>query len=51
MLNAVAGADAAKGVLRRALRAMLAGHPHVTTVTEAAQAEGGAGATIVDLRQ
>jgi DNA mismatch repair protein MutS2 len=39
------------GVLRRALRAMLSSHPHVTTVTEAAQAEGGAGATIVDLRQ
>jgi DNA mismatch repair protein MutS2 len=39
------------GVLRRALRTMLASHPHVTTVTEAAQAEGGAGATIVDLRQ
>jgi DNA mismatch repair protein MutS2 len=39
------------GVLRRALRAMLAGHPHVATVTEATQAEGGAGATIVDLRQ
>jgi DNA mismatch repair protein MutS2 len=39
------------GVLRRALRAMLTGHPHVATVTEAVQAEGGAGATIVDLRQ
>jgi DNA mismatch repair protein MutS2 len=39
------------GVLRRALRTMLAGHPHVATVTEATQAEGGAGATIVDLRQ
>jgi DNA mismatch repair protein MutS2 len=39
------------GVLRRALRTMLAGHPHVATVTEAAQAEGGAGATIVELRQ
>jgi DNA mismatch repair protein MutS2 len=39
------------GVLRRALRAMLTNHPHVATVTEATQAEGGAGATIVDLRQ
>ncbi len=39
------------GALRRGLRAMLAGHPHVATVTDATQAEGGAGATIVDLRQ
>jgi DNA mismatch repair protein MutS2 len=39
------------GVLRRALRTMLQNHPHVATVTEATQAEGGAGATIVDLRQ
>jgi DNA mismatch repair protein MutS2 len=39
------------GVLRRALRTMLTSHPHVATVTEATQAEGGAGATIVDLRQ
>jgi DNA mismatch repair protein MutS2 len=39
------------GVLRRALRAMLTSHPHVATVTEATQAEGGAGATIVDIRQ
>jgi DNA mismatch repair protein MutS2 len=39
------------GVLRRALRTMLASHPHVATVTEATQAEGGSGATIVDLRQ
>jgi DNA mismatch repair protein MutS2 len=39
------------GVLRRALRTMLTNHPHVATVTEATQAEGGAGATIVDLRQ
>jgi DNA mismatch repair protein MutS2 len=39
------------GVLRRALRTMLQNHPHVVTVTEATQAEGGAGATIVDLRQ
>ncbi|MFL6426651.1 MAG: endonuclease MutS2 [Acidobacteriaceae bacterium] len=39
------------GVLRRALRTMLTSHPHVAAVTEATQAEGGAGATIVDLRQ
>ncbi|HZD46058.1 MAG TPA: Smr/MutS family protein, partial [Acidobacteriaceae bacterium] len=39
------------GVLRRALRTMLTHHPHVATVTEATQAEGGAGATIVDIRQ
>ena len=39
------------GVLRRALRSMLASHPHVAGVTEASQAEGGAGATIVSLRQ
>ena len=39
------------GVLRRGLRALLAKHPHVATVTDATQAEGGAGATIVDLRQ
>jgi DNA mismatch repair protein MutS2 len=39
------------GVLRRALRSMLANHPHVAGVTEASQAEGGAGATIVALRQ
>ena len=39
------------GVLRRGLRAMLAGHPHVATVADATQAEGGAGATIVGLRQ
>jgi DNA mismatch repair protein MutS2 len=39
------------GVLRRALRTMLTNHPHVATVTEATQAEGGGGATIVDLRQ
>jgi DNA mismatch repair protein MutS2 len=39
------------GVLRRGLRTMLANHPHVATVTDATQAEGGTGATIVDLRQ
>ncbi len=39
------------GVLRKALRAMLGKHPHVALVTEADQVEGGAGATIVELRQ
>ncbi len=39
------------GVLRRGLRALLERHPHVATVIDATQAEGGAGATIVDLRQ
>ena len=39
------------GVLRRALRTLLARHPHVAEVAEASQREGGAGATVVDLRQ
>ena len=39
------------GVLRRTLRAALQGHPHVATVTEADNYEGGQGATIVELRQ
>ena len=39
------------GVLRRGLRTMLTNHPHVATATDATQAEGGTGATIVDLRQ
>ncbi len=39
------------GVLRRALRALLEGHPHVASVEGAAPAEGGAGATVVVLRQ
>ena len=39
------------GVLRRTLRAWLAQHPQVASVTEAAQNEGGAGATIVELRE
>lgn len=38
------------GVLRRTLRAWLEKHPQVASVTEAAQNEGGGGATIVDLR-
>lgn len=39
------------GVLRRTLRVALGRHPHVATVTEADQYEGGQGATIVELRQ
>ncbi|HEY0784684.1 MAG TPA: Smr/MutS family protein [Acidobacteriaceae bacterium] len=39
------------GILRRTLRAALEGHPHVATVTEADNYEGGQGATIVELRQ
>ncbi len=39
------------GVLRRTLRAWLEKHPQVARVTEAAQNEGGAGATIVELRE
>jgi DNA mismatch repair protein MutS2 len=40
-----------KGVLRKALRQYLAGHPQVAAVREAPPNEGGAGATIVELRQ
>lgn len=39
------------GVLRKALRALLEHHPHVALVAEASPSEGGAGATMVDLRQ
>ncbi len=39
------------GVLRRTLRAWLEGHPQVASVTEPGQNEGGAGATIVELRE
>jgi DNA mismatch repair protein MutS2 len=38
------------GILRRALRQYLQGHPHVASVTEPPQQEGGAGATVVELR-
>jgi DNA mismatch repair protein MutS2 len=38
------------GILRKALRQYLQKHPHVATVTEPPQNEGGAGATVVDLR-
>ena len=37
------------GILRKALRQMLQEHPHVATVTEAPQNEGGGGATLVEL--
>jgi DNA mismatch repair protein MutS2 len=39
------------GILRRGVREFLKGHPHVATVTEAPQNEGGMGATLVELRQ
>jgi DNA mismatch repair protein MutS2 len=38
------------GVLRKALRALMERHPHVALVAEAGPSEGGAGATVVDLR-
>jgi DNA mismatch repair protein MutS2 len=38
------------GVLRKALRALMQRHPHVALVGEASPSEGGAGATVVDLR-
>jgi DNA mismatch repair protein MutS2 len=38
------------GVLRRALRSYLQNHPQVATVTEPPQQEGGAGATVVELK-
>jgi len=37
------------GILRKALRQMLQQHPHVASVTEAPQSEGGGGATLVEL--
>jgi DNA mismatch repair protein MutS2 len=39
------------GVLRRTLREFLRNHPHVTTITEPPQNQGGQGATEVELRQ
>jgi DNA mismatch repair protein MutS2 len=39
------------GVLRRTLREYLRNHPHVTTVSEPPQNQGGQGATEVELRQ
>ena len=38
------------GILRKALREYLRKHPHVSTVSEAQQNEGGGGATVVELR-
>jgi len=38
------------GILRKALRQYLQQHPHVASVTEPPQNEGGAGATVVELR-
>jgi DNA mismatch repair protein MutS2 len=37
------------GILRKALRQFLKSHPHVATVNEPPQSEGGAGATVVEL--
>jgi len=39
------------GILRRGVREFLKGHPHVANIAEAAQNEGGQGATLVELRQ
>jgi DNA mismatch repair protein MutS2 len=39
------------GILRRGVREFLKGHPHVAGIEEAAQNEGGQGATLVELRQ
>jgi DNA mismatch repair protein MutS2 len=39
------------GILRRGVRDFLKGHPHVATIAEAPQNEGGLGATLVELRQ
>jgi len=38
------------GILRKALRQFLKGHPHVANVSEPPQNEGGGGATVVELR-
>jgi DNA mismatch repair protein MutS2 len=38
------------GILRKAIRQYLSGHPQVASVSEPPQHEGGAGATVVDLR-
>jgi len=39
------------GILRRGVREFLRSHPHVATIAEAPQNEGGQGATLVELRQ
>jgi len=38
------------GILRKAIRQFLQSHPHVANVSEPPQNEGGAGATVVELR-
>ena len=38
------------GILRKAIREFLKHHPHVDTITEPQQNEGGAGATVVELK-
>jgi DNA mismatch repair protein MutS2 len=38
------------GILRKALRQFLQKHPHVDTVTEPPQNEGGGGATVIELK-
>jgi len=38
------------GILRKAIRQFLRDHPHVASVSEPPQNEGGAGATVVELR-
>jgi DNA mismatch repair protein MutS2 len=38
------------GILRKALRKSLQQHPHVATVAEPPQNEGGGGATVVELK-
>jgi DNA mismatch repair protein MutS2 len=38
------------GILRKALRQYLQKHPHVASVAEPPQNEGGGGATVVELR-
>jgi len=39
------------GILRRGVRDFLKSHPHVATIAEAPQNEGGQGATLVEIRQ
>jgi DNA mismatch repair protein MutS2 len=39
------------GILRRGVRDFQQSHPHVATIAEAPQNEGGQGATLVELRQ
>jgi DNA mismatch repair protein MutS2 len=40
-----------KGALRRAIRELLTGHPHVDRFNQAPSNQGGAGATVVELRK